>query len=331
MNDFDALMDLVASDAARDSRRDYSLSVGEEIDGFKVTGYIGYGSSGEVYTAVNPDFGTECALKVLREVDGAGVERFMREAQMLAGIRHNNIVRVFRAGQWRGRAWIAMERLRALPENPSPDDVRAWVLKLCAAVTALSKAGVVHRDIKVENVLWDSVRQEPILADFGTATKQGCTSSSGTPGSSAPEQFDGKTPLDSSADVFALGKFAQRLLPEDVASADPWRRILQQALAERSLRLRTAGSLADLIQLEFRSVGAGPRHAGIAKGLCLGLAAVALVVGGWLYFGTRPDVPREASSAVPVEAPEAKQDGVFVKELKWTWPESHHVQEATSV
>ena len=177
---------------------------------------------------------------------------FAREAQILVGIRHNNIVRVFRAGQWKGRSWIAMERLRALPENPTPDQVREWLLKICSAVTALSNAGIVHRDIKTGNILWDPVRREPVLADFGIAAKAGTKGTSGTRGWGAPEQFDGKTPLDSSADVFALGKFAQALLPEDVAAADPWRRILQQALAqERFLRLRSAAQLAELVSREF--------------------------------------------------------------------------------
>ena len=178
MDEFDTLMNLVVGDVATEARRSYSLTVGDDADGFKITGHIGFGSTSEVYSAVNPDFGTECALKILREGDSSGVERFTHEAQLLVGIRHNNIVRVFRAGQWKGRAWIAMERLRALPENPTPDQVREWLLKICSAVTALSNAGIVHRDIKAGNILWDPVRGEPVLADFGIATKTGSKSSS---------------------------------------------------------------------------------------------------------------------------------------------------------
>ena len=169
MDEFDTLMNLVVGDVATEARRSYSLTVGDEVDGFKITGHIGLGATSEVYSAVNPDFGTDCALKILREGDSSGVERFTHEAQLLVGIRHNNIVRVFRAGQWKGRAWIAMERLRALPENPTPDLVREWLLKICSAVTALSNAGIVHRDIKTGNILWDPVRGEPVLADFGIA------------------------------------------------------------------------------------------------------------------------------------------------------------------
>lgn len=282
MDEFDTLMNLAASDVASEARRGYSLSVGDEVDGFKITGHIGLGATSEVYSAVNPDFGTECALKVLREGDSSGIERFAHEAQLLVGIRHNNIVRVYRAGQWKGRAWIAMERLRALPESPTPDQVREWLLKICSAVTALSEAGIVHRDIKTGNILWDPVRREPVLADFGIAAKTGTKSSSGTKGWGAPEQFDGKTPLDSSADVFALGKFAQALLPEEVAAADPWRRILQQALAqERFLRLRSAAHLAELINREFPVARATGERKWLVVGLIVALAvAGAAIVGG---------------------------------------------------
>ena len=279
MDEFDTLLNLVVGDVATEARRDYSLSVGDDVDGFRITGHIGFGATSEVYSAVNPDFGTECALKILREGDSSGVERFTHEAQLLVGIRHNNIVRVFRAGQWKGRAWIAMERLRALPENPTSDQVREWLLRICSAVTALSNAGIVHRDIKTGNILWDPVRGEPVLADFGIAAKTGTKSSSGTQGWGAPEQFDGKTPLDSSADVFALGKFAQALLPEEVAASDPWRRILQQALAqERFLRLRSAAQLAELINREFPvarpSVGRTKRIVGFVAALFVGAVVV---------------------------------------------------------
>ena len=291
MDEFDTLMNLVVGDVATEARRSYSLTVGDDVDGFKITGHIGFGATSEVYSAVNPDFGTECALKILREGDSSGVERFTREAQLLVGIRHNNIVRVFRAGQWKGRAWIAMERLRALPENPTPDQVREWLLKICSAVTALSNAGIVHRDIKAGNILWDPVRGEPVLADFGIATKTGSKSSSGTRGWGAPEQFDGKTPLDSSADVFALGKFAQALLPEEVAASDPWRRILQQALAqERFLRFRSAAQLAELINREFPVAQATGGRKWLIVAFVAAFAAL-LVVGALLFVQRGGETP----------------------------------------
>lgn len=285
MDEFDTLMNLVVGDVASDARRGYSLSVGDEVDGFKITGHIGFGATSEVYSAVNPDFGTECALKVLREGDSSGFERFAHEAQLLVGIRHNNIVRVFRAGQWKGRAWIAMERLRALPESPTPDQVREWLLKICSAVTALSEAGIVHRDIKTGNILWDSVRREPVLADFGIAVKAGTKGTSGTRGWGAPEQFDGKTPLDSSADVFALGKFAQSLLPPGVAAEDPWRRILQQSLAqERFLRLRSAAQLAELVNREFPVARSSTGQTKLGVGLIAALAVAVVAAVGILVL-----------------------------------------------
>lgn len=310
MDEFDTLMNLVVGDVATEARRSYSLSVGDEVDGFKITGHIGFGATSEVYSAVNPDFGTECALKILREGDSSGVERFTHEAQLLVGIRHNNIVRVFRAGQWKGRAWIAMERLRALPENPTPGQVREWLLKICSAVTALSNAGIVHRDIKAGNILWDPVRGEPVLADFGIAAKTGTKSSSGTRGWGAPEQFDGKTPLDSSADVFALGKFAQSLLPPEVAAADPWRRILQQTLAqERFLRLHSAAQLAELVNREFPMAQA----TGGRKWLGVGVAAAVLVAGVMIVGGTMAWRGNGRLSSQPLPAPVAEGGDGTVK------------------
>ena len=315
MDEFDTLMNLVVGDVATEARRSYSLSVGDEVDGFKITGHIGFGATSEVYSAVNPDFGTECALKILREGDSSGVERFTHEAQLLVGIRHNNIVRVFRAGQWKGRAWIAMERLRALPENPTPDLVREWLLKICSAVTALSNAGIVHRDIKTGNILWDPVRREPVLADFGIAAKTGTKSSSGTRGWGAPEQFDGKTPLDSSADVFALGKFAQSLLPPEVAAADPWRRILQQTLAqERFLRLHSAAQLAELINREFPVARATGGRAKLGVGLIAALVALS-VVGVLLlvHRGGETPPPRTGNDSWGGAVSAAQSDGTSLR------------------
>ena len=324
MDEFDTLMNLVVGDVATEARRSYSLSVGDDVDGFKITGHIGFGATSEVYSAVNPDFGTECALKILREGDSSGVDRFTHEAQLLVGIRHNNIVRVFRAGQWKGRAWIAMERLRALPENPAPDQVREWLLKICSAVTALSNVGIVHRDIKTGNILWDPMRREPVLADFGIAVKAGTKGTSGTRGWGAPEQFDGKTPLDSSADVFALGKFAQSLLPPEVAAEDPWRLILQQALAqERFLRLRSAAQLAELVSREFPEARTTGGRKWLGVGLIAALAALSVI--GVLLL-----VQRGGETPPPLTGNESWGGAVSVAQISDTQPLALKHSEVTS-
>ncbi|MCA9527126.1 MAG: serine/threonine protein kinase, partial [Myxococcales bacterium] len=170
---------------------------------------LGAGSMGEVWSARHVVTKQEVAVKLLfghTTRDERGVERFLREVQVAGAIGHPGIATVYDAGRdVDGSLYIAMERLRGQgfgewirAENPSLVEALGVMARLLEAVAATHAAGVVHRDIKPDNVfvLDGPQGQRPVkLLDFGiarhveganTATRTGFTV--GTPFYMSPEQ-----------------------------------------------------------------------------------------------------------------------------------------------
>ncbi|MBI4511586.1 MAG: protein kinase [Deltaproteobacteria bacterium] len=210
----------------------------ERIAGrFGIERLAGEGGMGTVYRALDRQSGEPVALKILRSQDVGDVERFGREARVLAELRHPGIVRYIDHGRTpRGDLYLAMEwlegeglddRLAAVSEeNPGSGPATAQApskLTLAESVTlirtvgeALAEAhgrGIVHRDIKPSNLflVGGQVERAKIL-DFGIARQNdgpGRTTRTGmilgTPGYMAPEQAQGASAVDARADVFSLG------------------------------------------------------------------------------------------------------------------------------
>ena len=148
---------------------------GEQIGPYRVVGELGRGGMGAVFRAVDQG-GREVALKLATgAMDATRRERFLREGQLAARLDHPGIVQVHAAGEHGGRPWLAYELVRdARPiEEAFPE--RTWVerveliVEVCQALAAAHAAGVVHRDIKPDNVLIDGEGRVRI-ADFGLAT-----------------------------------------------------------------------------------------------------------------------------------------------------------------
>jgi predicted Ser/Thr protein kinase len=175
------------------------------IDGFVLMGEIGRGGSAVIYRAKDRA-GRQFALKVSHagvHEDAAQCARLQREASVLTGLRHRNIVRVQSAGALPdGRAWIAMEllsgdSLRTRVGQPR-SLAQAWALlrPIIDAVALLHDNGITHRDIKPENIVLNHAG-EPVLIDFALARAPHAVSSPitaddtsvGTPAYMAPEQW----------------------------------------------------------------------------------------------------------------------------------------------
>lgn len=191
---------------------------------------IGRGAMGEVYSASTND-GETIAVKVLTgRIDGrlASIERFRREARIALQLSSENIVRVIEVGDLQGGyPYIAMELLvgndlgwklrrhRRLASSVVVD----LVFQVARGLDAAHEAGVVHRDIKPNNLFLDRRRSPPTwkILDFGVArdTKSRGTLTRGaivgTPGYMAPEQAEGKV-TDRRCDIFSLGAVAYRSL-----------------------------------------------------------------------------------------------------------------------
>ncbi len=187
------------------------------IGRFEVLGLAGSGGMGRVYLARDPRLRRTVAIKVLDRSGPALFERFRREASILAGLRHPNLVTVHEAGLHEERPFYVMEYVgeRTLADARPPlreaIDILARVAEGCHAA---HERGVVHRDLKPSNVLL--LDDRPVVADFGLAhvtgellTRTGETF--GTIHYMSPEQVRGEE-VDRRADVWSIGVMLYEVL-----------------------------------------------------------------------------------------------------------------------
>lgn len=198
---------------------------------FEVLGELGKGGQGAVLRARDPATGRDVALKLLLRVDGRSERRFRQEAQVLARLQHPGIVGVLDAGVEDGVPWLAMalvegESLAARVERHGPLAPAAaarLVADLARAVHHCHERGVVHRDLKPDNVLLERASGRPVLVDFGLLRRDaevfGALSIDarsrlsrtgelrGTPAYMAPEQVNPTRwgQVGPATDVYALG------------------------------------------------------------------------------------------------------------------------------
>ena len=224
-------------------------AAGQTLGDFRLLSEVGRGAMGVVYLARQASLQRMVALKVLYPHLSAierSVERFRREAKSAARLRHPGICPVFAVGEERGLHWFAMEfvdgsnlaaelelvrRRRAEQRAPSPEErlavdpsrsYEAQIAELVASVAdALEYAhgeGVVHRDVKPQNILLGRDGRV-LLVDFGLAKDREDQALSqtgevaGTPFYMSPEQAEGRRDeLDRRSDVFSLGVVLYELL-----------------------------------------------------------------------------------------------------------------------
>ncbi|GAA3466757.1 serine/threonine-protein kinase [Nonomuraea roseola] len=209
---------------------------GEDAPGYRVLDTAGQGGFGVVYKAYQERLDRVVALKVLTvdRVDQRTMRRFQRELQLTGRLTgHPNVVTVFDTGTTRaGKPYIAMEffengslrdRVRAQGPLPLADVLRTGV-KLAAALAAVHEAGVLHGDIKPQNILV-SRYGEPAIADFGVArvvdsSEMSATSQAFTPLHAAPEVVSGQ-PHSVASDVYSLGSTLYHLLAGQPAFHSP--------------------------------------------------------------------------------------------------------------
>jgi serine/threonine-protein kinase len=192
------------------------------VPGYEVEAVLGHGGMGVVYLARHLRLGRLVALKMALAGSSVGPnerERFRREAEAVAALRHPNVVQVYDIGDADGRPYFTMELMeggslaRKLSGTPQPvQQAAALLATLAGAVQAAHEAGVVHRDLKPGNVLL-TAEGTPRVADFGLARRldadERLTLSGaiiGTPSYMAPEQARGdRGAVGPRTDVYALG------------------------------------------------------------------------------------------------------------------------------
>ena len=187
---------------------------------YEIVKLLGEGGMGKVYQARDLEVDCFVALKVIRPDLAQNPEilhRFKQELILAREVTHRNVIRIFDLGQAKGIKFITMEfvegrDLRAVLRERgklSPDEAVQIIVQVCRALEAAHAAGVVHRDLKPQNIMLDA-KDRVYVMDFGIAHSletPGMTQTGalmGTPEYMSPEQAKGMK-VDARSDLFALG------------------------------------------------------------------------------------------------------------------------------
>ena len=206
-----------------------SLPEGQVLAGrYELLGMLGIGGMGCVYRARDRELDEQVALKMLRPelvANPVMLGRFRQEVKLARRVTHTNVARTFDIGEHEGQKFLTMElvegeslgALLGRERRLSIARVVEVVEATCAGLSAAHAAGVVHRDLKPDNVLIAKYGRI-VITDFGIArafdvdAKMTHGGPVGTPAYMAPEQVEGKQDIDARADIYALGAMAFELL-----------------------------------------------------------------------------------------------------------------------
>jgi predicted Ser/Thr protein kinase len=198
---------------------------------YRIDQIIGRGGMGIVYKATDTQLDETVAIKTLpgdvMQRSPEDLERFKREIRLARKITHRNVLRTYDYGEAEGVYFISMEFVRGYTLSELMDEAQGHRLaprvgmgiarQICRGLQAAHEQGIIHRDIKPQNVLIDH-RGEVKLMDFGIArmaeAKEGMTQAGlivGTPHYMSPEQVQGKQ-LDPRSDVYSMGVLMYELL-----------------------------------------------------------------------------------------------------------------------
>lgn len=199
---------------------------------YEIIRLLGVGGMGAVWLGRDRTLERDVAIKVVADELAANPlyrERFLREARTVANLRHDGIVSVYAAGETQGLLYFVMEYVRgeslrdrlSRERRLSPDEAIPIVADVSRALHAAHAKGVVHRDVKPENILLHEETGRAMVTDFGVAqavaqSDDGRMTATGmvvgSPRYMSPEQAVGDRDLDGRSDQYSLGLVAYEML-----------------------------------------------------------------------------------------------------------------------
>lgn len=218
--------------------RQHSLSIGKQINQYKITSLLGEGGMGAVFLARDTKLERNVAIKFLSEKfdeDSQGLNRFFVEAKSASALNHPNIITVYEIGEFENNPFIVTEFIDGITlkeylgdEKLKLSEILDIAIQICSALTTAHQAGIIHRDIKPDNVM---IRRDGIVKvlDFGLAKiSQGSSQTDseantrekfstiqgmilGTPNYMSPEQTRGKN-IDTRTDIWSFGVLLYQML-----------------------------------------------------------------------------------------------------------------------
>ena len=216
----------LSSEAAHRARLQRALG-----DGLQITRLIGRGGFAEVYAVLDVGLRREVAVKTLRhdiEVSPAMIQRFRREAESVARLRHPNIVPIYQVGEGEGLVYFTMpviegESLAAAivrGESFSIAETCRILREVAGALGAAHRTGVVHRDVKPDNIMLEGPERRAVVMDFGIAKLADAAEARltgtglliGSPHYMSPEQAAGEAELDHRSDEYSLAVVGYQML-----------------------------------------------------------------------------------------------------------------------
>ncbi|HYJ88596.1 MAG TPA: serine/threonine-protein kinase, partial [Pyrinomonadaceae bacterium] len=224
----------------------HTSMVGKEIGTYQIENLLGAGGMGEVYLARETKLNRRVALKILPwqfVADSERTSRFEREAHALSALNHPNLITIYEVGNIDGLHFIAMEfvegqTLRSMMGGAVKlRDILSIVAQVAEALSAAHQAGIVHRDVKPDNIMVRSDGYVKVL-DFGLVKLTEAAGPAGSPNPAytqagatmgtlaymSPEQATGET-IDQRTDIWSLGV----VLYELVTKQKPFQGATRQA------------------------------------------------------------------------------------------------------
>lgn len=305
---------------------------------------LGRGGFGTVYRAIDFSLNREVALKVLHPqltTDPDFLERFRNEARLVASLKSPYIITIYELGEENGRVFIAMDYLpggslkqKLEKEGAITFDKTLKIIKqVCSGLEEAHEQGLVHRDVKPANILFDR-KGNAILGDFGLARAIQLSSTSaasstggvGTPAYRAPELWRGKPPASPATDIYSLGCVLSEMLtgkvlfdgetPDEVITQhlvdgplipprvpDEIRQVLEKALAKQAEdRYQDVAKLESALEHSNRAI--------VDKSIKVEKEERSEI----------PDLPRMQMSEPPPKIPSPQSPGISPPRRWSIWP-----------